>query len=192
MPPSSLRHFHKNNLALIEVWKDIPGYEGAYAVSNLGRVKSLHRATPDKRWGYRIIQERILSPSISRLGYHYVYLRKDKKTKPLSVHSLVLLAFKGPRPHPKMQGRHLNGEPRHNELTNLKWGTARQNQRDRIKHGTDDNGEKSANAKLTWKQVAYIRSLPKKTRTQLAKDLGVSQTVIYEVQTYKTWRRPNG
>ena len=24
-----------------EVWKDIPGYEGLYQVSNLGRVKSL-------------------------------------------------------------------------------------------------------------------------------------------------------
>ncbi len=25
------------------VWKDIPGYEGLYQVSNLGRVKSLQR-----------------------------------------------------------------------------------------------------------------------------------------------------
>ena len=26
-----------------EVWKDVPGYEGYYQASNLGRVKSLDR-----------------------------------------------------------------------------------------------------------------------------------------------------
>ncbi len=26
-----------------EIWKDIPGYEGLYQVSNLGRVKSMER-----------------------------------------------------------------------------------------------------------------------------------------------------
>ena len=26
-----------------EIWKDIPGYEGLYKVSNLGNVKSLER-----------------------------------------------------------------------------------------------------------------------------------------------------
>ena len=26
-----------------EVWKEVPGYEGLYQVSNLGRVKSLSR-----------------------------------------------------------------------------------------------------------------------------------------------------
>ena len=26
-----------------EIWKDIPGYEGYYQVSNMGRVKSLNR-----------------------------------------------------------------------------------------------------------------------------------------------------
>ena len=25
-----------------EIWKDVPGYEGLYQVSNRGRVKSLH------------------------------------------------------------------------------------------------------------------------------------------------------
>ena len=29
-----------------EVWRDIPGYEGAYQVSSLGRVRSLPRMIP--------------------------------------------------------------------------------------------------------------------------------------------------
>ena len=28
---------------MIEIWKDIPDYEGFYQISNLGRVKSLER-----------------------------------------------------------------------------------------------------------------------------------------------------
>ncbi len=37
-----------------ETWKDIPGYEGLYKISNLGRVKSedahLRRIRNDKTW----------------------------------------------------------------------------------------------------------------------------------------------
>lgn len=28
---------------MVEEWRDIPGYEGLYAVSNLGNIKSLKR-----------------------------------------------------------------------------------------------------------------------------------------------------
>ena len=39
-----------------EIWKEIKGYEGYYAISNLGRIKSLARV---QRNGHRC-QERIL------------------------------------------------------------------------------------------------------------------------------------
>lgn len=32
-----------SNVVSSEEWRDIPGYEGLYQVSNLGRVKSLYR-----------------------------------------------------------------------------------------------------------------------------------------------------
>ena len=32
-----------------EIWKDIPGYEGLYKVSNLGNVKSLERIEEIKK-----------------------------------------------------------------------------------------------------------------------------------------------
>lgn len=31
---------------MIEKWKDIPGYEGFYQASNLGRIRSLDRIVP--------------------------------------------------------------------------------------------------------------------------------------------------
>lgn len=33
---------------ILEVWKDIQGYEGLYQISNKGRVKSLDRTTTRK------------------------------------------------------------------------------------------------------------------------------------------------
>lgn len=33
-----------------EIWKDIPGFEGLYQVSNLGRVKSLQRVITREKW----------------------------------------------------------------------------------------------------------------------------------------------
>jgi len=43
-----------------EAWKDVPGLEGHYKVSNLGRVKSLDRTVPHKRYGTQFIKGRML------------------------------------------------------------------------------------------------------------------------------------
>ena len=42
---------------IMEIWKDIQGYEGLYQVSNLGRVKSLkgkHMSAGGYNWSYKI------------------------------------------------------------------------------------------------------------------------------------------
>ena len=44
-----------------EIWKDIPGYEGRYLVSNYGRV-------------YSHFHERILTPKTSGRGYQGITL----------------------------------------------------------------------------------------------------------------------
>jgi hypothetical protein len=56
-----------------EIWADIKGYEGLYQVSNLGRVKSLHR--------YKGSKERILTPICNKRGYMFVGLHKGKNSK---------------------------------------------------------------------------------------------------------------
>ena len=51
-----------------EIWKDIPGYEGIYQVSTLGRVKSLARQSIGYTKGKfrneypRLLSEKILAP----------------------------------------------------------------------------------------------------------------------------------
>ena len=49
---------------LVEEWKDIPGYEGYYQISNLGRVKSVPRIIKNNA-GYYISKEKILKVIVS-------------------------------------------------------------------------------------------------------------------------------
>ena len=73
-------------------WKDIPGYEGLYQVSDYGQVKSLERVVWNGK-GNRVLKEKILKPCLSTNGYHQVNLWKDGKMKTFFVHRLVALAF---------------------------------------------------------------------------------------------------
>jgi hypothetical protein len=49
-----------------EIWKDVPGFEGSYQASNLGRVKSLDRIVPHPRLKQQFVQGRILSQSVAK------------------------------------------------------------------------------------------------------------------------------
>jgi beta-lactam-binding protein with PASTA domain len=49
-----------------ETWKDIPGFEGSYQASTLGRIKSLDRTIPHPRLYQQFVKGQILSQSISR------------------------------------------------------------------------------------------------------------------------------
>ena len=80
-----------------EEWRDIPGFEGEYQVSDLGRVRSIDRIVEqDSRWGVirRRLQGKVLSPHLEKSGYLGVQLGRRKKQR---VHELVAAAFIGPR-----------------------------------------------------------------------------------------------
>src|SRR5579872_2809626 len=49
-----------------EVWKDIPGFEGSYQASSLGRIKSLDRTIPHSRLYKQFVKGQILSQSVSK------------------------------------------------------------------------------------------------------------------------------
>ena len=78
-----------------EVFKDIPGYEGIYQVSNLGRVKSLarFRFNKDSNKAKTKIKEKIISSNINKFGYYTIRLLKDGERKNYKTHQLVAIAF---------------------------------------------------------------------------------------------------
>ena len=107
-----------------EIWKDVPGYEGLYQVSNVGRVKSVYRIINRNR-GYVARKEVILKPCIRR-RYLFVQLSKNGKQKNFFVHRLVAMAFiDNPKNYPQID--HINGDKYNNSVDNLRWVTAKEN-----------------------------------------------------------------
>ena len=105
-----------------EEWRPVPGYEGLYEVSSLGRVKSLERTARDGGASCAA-PARILLQSRSDRGYCSVRLCRDGSCTTFGVHVLVCLAFVGDRPDGNSVVHHKDGIADNNSVGNLEWRT---------------------------------------------------------------------
>ncbi len=95
-----------------EIWKDIPNYERLYQVSNFGNIKKLSNN--------KTIKEKILKPLITKYGYLYVGLYKNKKVKNTKIHILVAITFLKYIPSENlMEINHKDNNRSNNKLDNL-------------------------------------------------------------------------
>lgn len=117
-----------------EQWLDIPGYEGYYQVSSMGRVKTLHRVTIRNNGWPITVREKIRKLFLDKRGYWRVSLRKPGQNTHHLVHRLVLEAFVGPCPE-GMEACHNDGDPGNAKLSNLRWDSSSSNNFDIVKHG---------------------------------------------------------
>lgn len=123
-----------------------------YRVTSVGEVWS----TGSNWRGYG---ERLMREHLDKDGYPYVRLTIAGSRKRFRVHFLVAQAFLGPRPSPQHEVRHLDGNKRHNTVTNLAWGTRKQNAADRAAHGKTSHGEKHSRAiKLGLLRASELRA----------------------------------
>lgn len=119
-----------------ERWAPIPGWEGLYEVSDHGRVRSLPRVVKSNdAGGTRWWNGRVRKPTLYNNGYYYVALTGRGRRERFAIHRLVLLAFAGPCP-PSHEALHGDGDRGNNRLSNLRWGTSKENAADRDRHGT--------------------------------------------------------
>lgn len=116
-----------------EHWRGVPGFEGAYEVSDQGRVRSITRGIVTKAGVRKVSKGKVLKFWVGSSGYFQVYLGRGN---PKMVHHLVLTAFHGPRPEGK-EGRHGNGKCLDNRAVNLSWSTHQENELDKQAHGTN-------------------------------------------------------
>ena len=114
---------------IIEEWRDVVGFEGAYQVSNLGRVRSLDRNIPYINNGTPTVlhmKGRILKLKPDRDGYHRVSLKCGKKIKLAGAHRLVAQAFI-PNPNNLPCVNHIDCNKANNCVDNLEWCTVAYN-----------------------------------------------------------------
>ena len=119
-----------------------------------------------------------------------VHLYKDDRCVTRKVHHLVLEAFDGPCPE-GMVCRHLNGNPADNRAENLKWGTEKENNEDKIRHGTSGKGSRNSRAKLSEEDVLCIKDCLKDPYPgivcDLARRFGVRHTAISRIKSGTRW-----
>lgn len=113
------------NETVKEVWVEVPGFEGRYQVSNLGRVKAMRRLFVRQRNGYKphivTIQQKILTPQVDNMGYTHVRLKTHGyKTELFKTHQVVCMAFLGhDRKNRNYVIHHINHNKQDNRLINL-------------------------------------------------------------------------
>lgn len=119
----------------MEEWKDIPGYEGLYQASTLGRIRTCEgKTTSNARFGKRVWKQRTLKPkrAVNKKGRIdlRVELWKDGEHKTFLVSRLVALTWcKGYKSGWTVN--HKNGDQLDNRVENLEWLS----HGDNIRHG---------------------------------------------------------
>lgn len=118
-------------MCIIEIWKDIQGYEGIYQVSNYGNVKSLMFGPKNVKCKG---EEKLLKPSKGSVGYWRVQLYKSGKVSTICIHRLVAQAFI-PNPDNKPFVNHIDSNKTNNHVENLEWVTPKENTRHSMMYG---------------------------------------------------------
>ena len=163
----------------MEEWKMIKGYEGIYDISSMGRVRSFET-------GY------IYKTFVNQRGYPVITLRKGKERTTKRIHRLVALAFIY-NTEGKPQVNHLDGNKLNNNVENLEWCTAQENNQHAVKMGLNKKQKVGANSRKLNKNIAEeIRSkyiAGNCNYTSLAKEYGVHRKTISEIVNNKTYRK---
>jgi hypothetical protein len=114
----------------MEEWKDIPGYEGLYQISDHGNVRSIDRTVKNGIKGYRFIKGQPIESCFESALYPIVRLCKDNKYTSYQVHRLLGIVFI-PNPNDLPMIDHIDRNPKNNHISNLRWVTHSQNQENR-------------------------------------------------------------
>lgn len=160
--------------------KDIKGFEGYYRIESNGTVWCCRAGKHQTKW-------RRMSPSTHpKKGHKTIILKKPGTNRATYVHTLVLEAFVGPRPH-KHEARHFpDRNPTNNRLKNLSWATRSENASDMLVHKT------APMMKLNPHKVNRMRGLKKLgwTYRRIASKFKVNYTTAREAILGLTWKAP--
>lgn len=123
-----------NPKGVVNMWKDIKGFEDFYQINDKGEIRSKDRYVHFK-YKDRFYKGKIKKQQIGTNGYKIVKLYKnDKKKYTYSVHRLVAEAFLE-KPSYAECVNHKNGNKLDNRVENLEWCTYSYNNKEAFRLG---------------------------------------------------------
>ena len=144
---------------IIEIWKDIKGFEGLYQISNYGRVKNLRKNT-------------IVKP-FDNGGYERVHLSKEGKSIKKLVHVLVAEHFISEKPFPDAQVNHKDLNRKNNHVDNLEWCDVKTNVRHAVENIPNRKEYLAKTMSAIGKKYGHLGvEASKKPVAQIDKDTG--------------------
>ena len=116
------------------MWKDIPGFEDLYEISDGGIVRSKDRTRVDTLGRTRSWKGKELNPDVAPNGYYRVTLADGKRKAQRYLHRLLAELFI-PNPDNLPQVNHKDGNKLNCSLDNLEWVTNKENVVHAYRHG---------------------------------------------------------
>lgn len=178
----------------METWKNVPGYEGYYEVSDLGRIRSVDRivlVNSNGRTFERKLKGRILKQAFDGRGFYLQSnLARDGETKMVLVHRVVALAFLD-NPNNLPEVNHKDEDKTNNYASNLEWCSHKYNNN----YGTKKSagkGEGNSQNKFSEEIIKEIKRLykprdPNFGNKALSKKYGISCPHISSIVHGKRW-----
>lgn len=160
-----------------ETWLPIPGWP-SYEASSLGRIRRRGANTSEPR-----------KPYAGKWGHLWLCMRDGGRRRCVSVHRLVALAFHGLPPSPRHEAAHNDGDATNNRPENVRWATRSENERDKVRHGRSNRGERQHMARLTAERVVEIRSLlcSGASQSEIAARFSVARTTVQSIANGRSW-----
>jgi len=139
-----------------EVWKDIPGYEGTYQISNLSQIRSLDRIVKNSLGVSRKCTGRlIVGRKISNKGYLNVALNLNGIKKHIVLHVMVAKLFvENSACLPQVN--HKDGNKRNNTASNLEWVSCKDNIKHSILSGLKNRGVKALDTGSRFERYSVL------------------------------------
>jgi len=156
-------------------WKSCPSLEG-HEISEHGHLRRIMEL---ENHSSRYPSGRQYCYGLAGKGYPFYNVKFGDKRKNFYAHKLVAEAFIGKQPE-NTEVAHNNGDKLNCHYTNLRYATPKENNADKIKHGTYISGDTHPKTKLKIENLQTVLVMRKNglTQKQIGDELLVSQACV--------------
>lgn len=136
-------------------------------------------------------QDCLLWPFKSRYRNGYGAIWSDGRLT--GAHRLMCRLTQGEPPTPKSQASHACGQRLCVNPQHIRWAGPSDNAADKLRHGTDNRGERNVRAKLTGSQVVAVRRrvASGENHQTIADDFKVNRSTVSMIGRGDTWKHIN-